>query len=150
MRPVLLVIAATLALVALVRLAIANGDRQTWVSGPDVIAESFMEDVLLRRGDPARSHLSGSEASSVSSDSLIGLGRAIYGMRKGRDAEATIETVDPTQSLVRVEILFDDGSTSEFRLPLVWESGHWRIADLAPVESWISSMQARTATRWPG
>jgi len=146
-RPVVLVLAATFALLALVRWAIASGDRQTLVSGPDVIAEAFMEDVLLRRGDPARGHLTGSAASRVSSDSLIALGRAIQGTRKGRNAEATIETVDSTQSLVRVEILFDDGSTSEFRLPLAWESGHWRVPDLAPVEAWMSSLPARTATR---
>ena len=147
MRPVVLVLAATFALVVLVRWAIANGDRQTLVSGPDVIAEAFMQDILLRRGDPARSHLSGTEASRVSTDSLIGLGRVIRDIRPGRNAEATIQTIDSSRSIVRVEILFDDGSTSEFKLPLVWEAGHWRVSDLAPVESWISTVQPRTATR---
>ena len=134
-----MVLAATFALLAVCGWAIANGDRQTFASGPDVAAESFVEAVLLRRGDPAHEYLSVAIAGQVSSDSLIAIGRAIQLRRKARDAEGNVIAIDSTRSVVRVDIHFEAGGTSEFELPLVWEQGQWHVLTLAPMERWIGA-----------
>lgn len=139
MRPIILVLAATLALLALCGWAIGKGDRQTFARGPDVAAETFVESVLLRRGDPAREYLADDVAARVSSDSLIAIGRAIQQRRKARDAEGNVIAIDSAKSLVRVDIHFEDGGTSELELPMRWESGQWHVQTLAPIERWIAA-----------
>lgn len=137
MRPILLVLLATCALLALCGWAIGKGDRRTFAAGPDVAAENFMEALLLRRGKPAHAHLSESIA-WVTADSLVALGRAIKDRRSARNAESSIKSMGRAGSEVRVEVHFDDGGTSELDLPLVWERGRWRVGALQPIETWTS------------
>jgi cell shape-determining protein MreC len=93
-------------------------DRQTFVPGPDAIAEAFTREVLTKRYDRANSYL----ANEVPREELEQLQA-----RLGEVQNVETETIEQhlTRAVAEVKL-----KSKSFELPLVWQRGEWRVAAL--------------------
>ena len=122
-----------LALLATAAMVYRLGDRGILVPPPETAAEEFVKKLTTGRFAPARSHLAESLVGRVTTDSLrsiaVGL-QARAGEITKVESELGAATGDTSRALVT--LVGAGRHTLELDLPLVWERGTWKVADVPP------------------
>ena len=128
MKEIAGVILATALLLGMSALAIERGDRETFVSPPDAVAEGFVREVVTKRWDRARPYLADPDATSNAQIEAL---QKSWERRLGDPSEVDAELVSRTdeQALVNVRLKSAKGTGI---VPFALEfDGEWTIA-LAP------------------
>lgn len=120
MKEIAGVVLATALLVGLSALAIERGDRATFVSPPDAVAEGFVREVVTKRWDRARTYLA--DPDSMSNAEIEALQKS-WGDPSTVEAEIVSRTDE--QSAVNVTLKSAKGSEVT-ALALVFD-GEWKI-----------------------
>jgi hypothetical protein len=124
----------TLALGFIAAIVFGLGDRDTFVSPPEVVAEEFLRSVGHGRVDAARSLLASGEERVTSTAEM----KTFYSKLRSRlgrldQLEATVATRARDSITVHVDA---QGSrdTLEVTVPLAFESGLWKVARFSELE----------------
>jgi len=115
---------ATALLLGMSALAIDRGDRATFVSPPDAVAEGFVREVVTKRWDRARTYLA--DPDSMSNAEIEGLQKS-WEERLGDPSEVDAELVSRTdeQAVVNVRLKSAKGS-AVIPFALAFD-GEWKI-----------------------
>jgi hypothetical protein len=131
MKEIAGVVLATALLLGMSALAIERGDRETFVSPPEAVAEGFVREVVTKRWDRARTYLLDPDAMSNAEIEAL---QKSWEQRIGDPSAINAEIVSRTdeQALVNVRLKSAKGSeTVPFSLAF---DGEWKI---------------RTGGKWP-
>jgi hypothetical protein len=106
-------------------------DRSVLVPPPEAVAEEFGTKLTLGRYAPARSHLAESLMGRVTTDSLRAIAEGLLARSgdiikiESAPGLATDDTARPLVTLVG-----ERHDTLTLDVPLVWEQGTWKVADV--------------------
>lgn len=120
MKEIAGVIVATALLLGMSALAIEHGDRATFVSPPDAVAEGFVREVMTKRWDRARTYLL--DPDSTSNAELEALQQ-----RLGDPTEVNAVTISRTDEKALVNVRLKSAKGSEVLMFALTFDGEWKI-----------------------
>ncbi len=125
MKEIVGVILATALLLGMSALAIERGDRETFVSPPDAVAEGFTREVVTKRWDRARTYLAGPD--SMSNAEIAALQKS-WEQRAGDPSEVQAETSSLTDEKALVNVTLKSAKGSAVLVFALTFDGEWKIA----------------------
>ncbi|MDP9191348.1 MAG: hypothetical protein M3P06_06570 [Acidobacteriota bacterium] len=124
MKEIAGVILATTLLLGMIALAVERGDRETFVSPPDAVAEGFAREVVTKRWDRARTYLA--DPDSMSNAEIAALQKS-WEQRIGDPSEVHAETISRTEDKALVNVNLKSARGSEAHLLALAFDGEWKI-----------------------
>lgn len=125
MREIAGVVLATVLLLGMSALAIERGDRETFVSPPDAVAEGFVREVVTKRWDRARTYLA--DPDSMSNAEIEALQKS-WEQRVGDPSEVNAETISRTDEQASVNVKLKSAKGSAVLVFALTFEGEWKIA----------------------
>jgi len=119
------VILATALLLGMSALAIERGDRATFVSPPDAVAEGFVREVVTKRWDRARAYLI--DPDSMSNAEIAALQKS-WEQRLGDPSEVNAETISHTDEKASVNVRLKSAKGSAVLVFALTFDREWKIA----------------------
>jgi hypothetical protein len=125
MKEIAGVILATALLLGMSALAIERGDRETFVSPPDAVAEGFVREVVTKRWDRARTFLV--DPDSMSNAEIEALQKS-WEQRIGDPTEVEAEIVSRSNEQAAVNVRLKSAKGSAILVFALTFDGDWKIA----------------------
>ena len=125
MKEIAGVILATALLLGMSALAIERGDRATFVSPPDAVAEGFVREVVTKRWDRARTYLVDPDSMS---NAEIGALQKSWEQRLGDPSRVDAELVSRTDEQALVNVRLKSAKGSAVLVFALTFNGEWKIA----------------------
>ncbi len=125
MKEIAGVILATALLLGMSALAIERGDRSTFVSPPEAVAEGFAREVVTKRWDRARTCLV--DPDSMSNAEIEALQKS-WEQRLGDPTEVEAETISRTDEKALVNMRLKSAKGSAVLVFALTFDGEWKIA----------------------